>query len=174
MAGVQSVRLLGVERVVNPQGAPAPCGVLRRSGLRGVSCRSSLRGCGDLDLRGVRLVVVTKEGAFRGGDYNKRRCGVVRNALAVDTGTSVAENSSGWAKFRTAVGNANQTLQNVVKLNHWVVRDYGKLVNAVNSLEEYTRSLSDVQLREKTTEFQERLKKGELLASMFADENEHY
>lgn len=84
---------------------------------------------------------------------------MARNALAVDT---ARENVSAWEKFRTAVGNTNDTLQKVVKLNYWVVRDYDKLVKAVNSLENYTRRLSDLQLREKTTEFQERLKNGEL------------
>ncbi|KAG0576049.1 hypothetical protein KC19_5G051100 [Ceratodon purpureus] len=157
VAGVQSMRLLGVERAVNYQGGGC-VPVERRSGLRGVGWGSSFLGCGDLGLRGLRLVAVRRK-----GEGEKRRCGVVRNALAVEAGRSTGESSSAWAKLRSAVGNANQTLQNVVKLNHWVVRDYDKLVGAVNGLEKRMRSLSDVQLREKTAEFQERLKKGETL-----------
>jgi hypothetical protein len=119
-------------------------------------------GSGDLGSRGLRLAV-KKEFRIRA---NRRCGGVVRNALAVDAAPSTTENPSPWAKLRLAVGSANQTLRNVVKLNHWVVRDYQNLVDAVNSLENYTRSLSDVQLREKTTEFQDRLKNGKLIPSI--------
>lgn len=156
MAGLQSLRLLGVDRV---QGASCVAvGRRTRSGFAGYP----LLGSGDLGSRGLRLAVEKEDGAFR--IRANRRCGgVVRNALAVDATPSATENPSPWAKLRSAVGSANQTLRNVVKLNHWVVRDYQNLVNAVNSLESYTRSLSDVQLREKTTEFQERLKQGETL-----------
>ena len=166
MAGLQSLRLLGVNNVANHRSASCVA-VGRRSGFCNFGCRNWLTGSGDLGLKGLRLVVVRKEGAVGGGNCDRPRCGVVRNALAVDTNTSTTENSSAWKKFCTTLRNANQTLQNVVNINYWVVRDYDKLVHAVNSVEGYTRGLSDIELREKTTEFKERLKKGELLALSF-------
>lgn len=146
MAELQTLRLLGVNKL-SKLPATAPCVALGRNG-------APFRNPGEL---GLRLV---------GAKKLRLRHGVTRNALAVDTDVSTrADSPSAWEKFRTLVGNSNQTLQKAVKLNHWVVRDYDKLVNAVNGLEGYVRSLSDGQLREKTGEFQERLKQGELRVS---------
>ncbi|KAJ3671636.1 hypothetical protein LUZ60_007715 [Juncus effusus] len=54
-------------------------------------------------------------------------------------------------------------------LNSWVVRDYYRLVNSVNSLEPRIHRLSDKQLREKTAEFRGRLNQGETLADIQAE-----
>lgn len=160
MAGMQPTRLLGIDRAPNYQGAP-PAAVWK-SAFRDVGCQNSSLCSAFLGFRGLRLVVVKKaEESLGGRNYKKQPYGVTQNALAVDTNPATTEHSSAWKKFRSAIGNANQTMQKVGKLNHWVVRDYDKLVNAVNSLETYMRSLSDAQLRGKTDEFRERLKKGE-------------
>jgi preprotein translocase subunit SecA len=54
-------------------------------------------------------------------------------------------------------------------MNYWVVRDYYRLVESVNSLEPQIQSLSDEQLKAKTAEFRERLARGESLADMQAE-----
>lgn len=91
MAGLQTLRLLGVDRV-----SPSPYVTL------GTGFRTSSLGTGELGFR--RLAVVKQQ---RVDSLQKRRSGVVRNALAVET--SREKHPSGWEKFRTAVGNTNQT-----------------------------------------------------------------
>ncbi|KAE9445799.1 hypothetical protein C3L33_22304, partial [Rhododendron williamsianum] len=54
-------------------------------------------------------------------------------------------------------------------LNYWVIRDYYRLVNFVNSLEPHIQKLSDKQLTEKTMEFRYRLRQGETLADLQAE-----
>ncbi|XP_058219645.1 protein translocase subunit SECA2, chloroplastic isoform X2 [Rhododendron vialii] len=54
-------------------------------------------------------------------------------------------------------------------LNYWVIRDYYRLVNFVNSLEPHIQKLSDEQLTEKTMEFRYRLRQGETLADLQAE-----
>ncbi|KAH7680776.1 Protein translocase subunit SecA protein [Dioscorea alata] len=54
-------------------------------------------------------------------------------------------------------------------LNNWVVSDYYRLVDSVNGLEQSFRGLSDEQLRLKTTEFRQRLSRGETLADIQAE-----
>lgn len=54
-------------------------------------------------------------------------------------------------------------------MNSWVVRDYYRLVSAVNALEPDIVRLSDEQLRAKTEEFRLRLANGETLADIQAD-----
>ncbi|KAM0939798.1 putative protein translocase subunit SecA, SecA DEAD-like, SecA motor DEAD [Dioscorea sansibarensis] len=54
-------------------------------------------------------------------------------------------------------------------LNNWVVRDYYRLVDSVNGLEQSVRWLSDEQLRAKSTEFRQRLSRGETLADIQAE-----
>ncbi|XP_008781674.2 protein translocase subunit SECA2, chloroplastic isoform X2 [Phoenix dactylifera] len=54
-------------------------------------------------------------------------------------------------------------------LNNWVVRDYYRLVNAVNALEPRIQRLSDEQLRGKTVEFRLRLSQGETLSDIQAE-----
>lgn len=85
-------------------------------------------------------------------------------ALAVDTDLSPSQESSSglFSRFQEKVGKAKRDLQQLLKLNHWVVRDYFKLVEAVNSLEDLTRNLSDVELCATTNEFRKRLKTGEI------------
>ncbi|KAL2611692.1 hypothetical protein R1flu_023384 [Riccia fluitans] len=59
--------------------------------------------------------------------------------------------------------------RHMLKLNHWVVRDYYKLVETVNSLEPSIRALSDEQLRGKTDEFRQRVRDGTTLDSIQAE-----
>ncbi|KAK6775546.1 hypothetical protein RDI58_026547 [Solanum bulbocastanum] len=54
-------------------------------------------------------------------------------------------------------------------LNNWVVKDYYRLVNSVNSMEPQLQNLSDEQLRAKTLEFRGRLREGETLAHIQAE-----
>lgn len=54
-------------------------------------------------------------------------------------------------------------------LNNWVVKDYYRLVNSVNSMEPQIQNLSDEQLRAKTLEFRRRLREGETLAHIQAE-----
>ncbi|KAL5993121.1 hypothetical protein ACLOJK_014042 [Asimina triloba] len=54
-------------------------------------------------------------------------------------------------------------------LNYWVVRDYYRLVDAVNSLEPHIVKLSDEQLTAKTDEFRSRLREGETVADIQAE-----
>ncbi|KAI3900870.1 hypothetical protein MKW92_009677 [Papaver armeniacum] len=52
-------------------------------------------------------------------------------------------------------------------LNYWVVRDYYRLVESVNSLEHHIQTLSDAELAAKTEEFRHRLgRQGETLAQI--------
>jgi preprotein translocase subunit SecA len=53
--------------------------------------------------------------------------------------------------------------------NDRLVRSYGQLVRAANSLEPAIKSLSDEQLRAKTPEFRERLKQGETLDDLLPE-----
>ncbi|KAM0939803.1 putative protein translocase subunit SecA, SecA DEAD-like, SecA motor DEAD [Dioscorea sansibarensis] len=57
---------------------------------------------------------------------------------------------------------------NLWSLNNWVVRDYYRLVDSVNGLEQSVQGLSDEQLRSETTEFRQRLGLGETLADIQA------
>lgn len=57
----------------------------------------------------------------------------------------------------------------MINLNYWVVRDYYRLVNSVNSFESLIQRLSDEQLSAKTLEFRRRLGDGETLADIQAE-----
>uniref|UniRef100_A0A161ZQ99 chloroplast protein-transporting ATPase n=1 Tax=Daucus carota subsp. sativus TaxID=79200 RepID=A0A161ZQ99_DAUCS len=57
-------------------------------------------------------------------------------------------------------------LTHIASSNYWVVKDYNRLVNSVNSLEQAIQQLSDDQLAAKTVEFRNRLAQGELLADI--------
>lgn len=63
----------------------------------------------------------------------------------------------------------NKTLSDVTSMNYWVVRDYYRLVDAVNVLESRIQRLSDEQLTGKTAEFRRRLSEGETLADIQAE-----
>ncbi|OWM85122.1 hypothetical protein CDL15_Pgr027909 [Punica granatum] len=54
----------------------------------------------------------------------------------------------------------------LTSLNHWVVKDYYRLVDSVNSIEPRVQRLSDEQLAAKTLEFRRRLRQGETLADI--------
>ncbi|KAF6170541.1 hypothetical protein GIB67_031949 [Kingdonia uniflora] len=54
-------------------------------------------------------------------------------------------------------------------LNHWVVRDYYRLVESVNSFEPQIGRLSDDELTAKTEEFRVRLRRGETVAHIQAE-----
>lgn len=64
------------------------------------------------------------------------------------------------------MGRITKTWSDITSLNYWVVRDYYRLVDSVNSLEPRIRSLSDDQLAAKTVEFRNRLAQGETLADI--------
>ncbi|KAF3661590.1 Protein translocase subunit SECA2, chloroplastic [Capsicum annuum] len=57
----------------------------------------------------------------------------------------------------------------ISSLNNWVVKDYYRLVNSVNSMEPQIQHLSDEQLSAKTLEFRRRLREGETLAHIQAE-----
>ncbi|XP_078434068.1 preprotein translocase SecA family protein isoform X2 [Wolffia australiana] len=59
--------------------------------------------------------------------------------------------------------------RDLLSLNSWVVRDYCRLVSAVNGLEASMRRLTDNELSSKTEEFRLRLRKGEMLADIQAE-----
>ncbi|KAK7835122.1 protein translocase subunit seca2 [Quercus suber] len=67
------------------------------------------------------------------------------------------------------LGRVTKTWSDLTSLNHWVVRDYYRLVNSVNALEPKIQSLSDEQLTAKTVEFRRRLRQGETLADIQAE-----
>ncbi|KAG6674221.1 hypothetical protein I3842_15G031100 [Carya illinoinensis] len=67
------------------------------------------------------------------------------------------------------LGRLSKTWSDVMSLNHWVVRDYDRLVKSVNILEPEIKRLSDEQLSAKTEEFRGRLRQGETLAHIQAE-----
>ncbi|KAG7943218.1 hypothetical protein I3843_15G027500 [Carya illinoinensis] len=67
------------------------------------------------------------------------------------------------------LGRLSKTWSDVMSLNHWVVRDYDRLVKSVNVLEPEIKRLSDEQLSAKTEEFRGRLRQGETLAHIQAE-----
>ncbi|CAM6094872.1 unnamed protein product [Calypogeia fissa] len=91
----------------------------------------------------------------------RRRKFCCRSAIDVDTKPAISTKES---KSKSRGG----PLQ-MLSLNHWVVQDYYKLVEAVNSLEPSIRLLSDEQLRAKTDEFRLRLQSGASLDSIEAE-----
>ncbi|KVH88510.1 Protein translocase subunit SecA, partial [Cynara cardunculus var. scolymus] len=66
------------------------------------------------------------------------------------------------------LGLVTKTWGDFTSLNYWVVRDYYRLVEYVNSFESRIQKLSDEQLTAKTAEFRRRLGKGETLANIEA------
>ncbi|KAM4077118.1 hypothetical protein ACJW30_12G115200 [Castanea mollissima] len=73
------------------------------------------------------------------------------------------------AVLKNHLGRVTKTWSDFTSLNHWVVRDYYRLVNSVNALEPKIQSLSDEQLTVKTVEFRRRLRQGETLADIQAE-----
>ncbi|KAB1220996.1 Protein translocase subunit SECA2, chloroplastic [Morella rubra] len=67
------------------------------------------------------------------------------------------------------LGRLCKTWSDVTSLNHWVVRDYCRLVSSVNALEPQIKRLSDEQLTAKTEEFRRRLSQGETLGDIQAE-----
>ncbi|OVA05612.1 Protein translocase subunit SecA [Macleaya cordata] len=65
---------------------------------------------------------------------------------------------------KDSFGNLKKNWSDFTSLNYWVVRDYYRLVDSVNSLELQIQSLSNEQLAAKTEEFRLRLGHGETLA----------
>ncbi|KAF8023697.1 hypothetical protein BT93_F1012 [Corymbia citriodora subsp. variegata] len=84
--------------------------------------------------------------------YNLRR----RRLTPVSAVASVKENN----------GRVVRTWRDFASLNYWVVRDYYRLVDAVNSHEPHMQRLTDDQLAAKTLEFRQRLGQGETLADI--------
>ncbi|KAJ4700751.1 Protein translocase subunit SecA [Melia azedarach] len=73
------------------------------------------------------------------------------------------------ASVKENLGRVRKTLSDFTSLNYWVVRDYYRLVDAVNGLEPQIQGLSDEQLTAKTAEFKQRLSQGETLADIQAE-----
>ncbi|GMH31238.1 hypothetical protein Nepgr_033081 [Nepenthes gracilis] len=73
------------------------------------------------------------------------------------------------ASLKETVGLIRNKWSDITSLNHWVVKDYYRLVDFVNALEPRVRSLSDDQLKAKTGEFCRRLEQGETLADIQAE-----
>ncbi|XP_057773204.1 protein translocase subunit SECA2, chloroplastic [Salvia miltiorrhiza] len=73
------------------------------------------------------------------------------------------------SSLKEKIGGVKKTWDELSSLNHWVVRDYYRLVNSVNALEPHIQKLSDEQLRAKTEEFRQRLKQGATLADIQAE-----
>ncbi|KAL9245136.1 hypothetical protein vseg_018821 [Gypsophila vaccaria] len=73
------------------------------------------------------------------------------------------------AFLKEGSGQVKKKWGDVTGLNYWVVRDYYRLVDAVNVLEPRFQSLSDEQLRAKTEEFRHRLALGETLSDIQAE-----
>ncbi|AAD41417.1 Similar to gb/X82404 chloroplast SecA protein from Pisum sativum [Arabidopsis thaliana] len=86
-----------------------------------------------------------------------KRCHLVRRSCVVS------------ASLTGNLGRLKRNVQDFTSMNYWVVRDYYRLVESVNSLEPQIQSLSDEQLKAKTAEFRERLARGESLADMQAE-----
>ncbi|XP_042049198.1 protein translocase subunit SECA2, chloroplastic-like isoform X1 [Salvia splendens] len=74
-----------------------------------------------------------------------------------------------FVSLQEKIGAIQKTWNELRSLNHWVVRDYYRLVNSVNGLEPHIQKLSDEQLRAKTEEFRQRLKQGATLADIQAE-----
>ncbi|XP_024961626.1 protein translocase subunit SECA2, chloroplastic-like isoform X2 [Cynara cardunculus var. scolymus] len=73
------------------------------------------------------------------------------------------------ASLKENLGLVTKTWGDFTSLNYWVVRDYYRLVEYVNSFESRIQKLSDEQLTAKTAEFRRRLGKGETLANIEAE-----
>ncbi|KAG9457145.1 hypothetical protein H6P81_001653 [Aristolochia fimbriata] len=73
------------------------------------------------------------------------------------------------ALLKDSLRQVTQSWSDFTSLNYWVVRDYQRLVDDVNSFEPQISRLSDEQLREKTMEFRLRLGYGETLADIQAE-----
>lgn len=73
------------------------------------------------------------------------------------------------ASVKENLSRVRKTLVDFTSLNYWVVRDYYRLVEAVNAIEPQIKSLSDEQLTAKTAEFKQRLRQGETLADIQAE-----
>uniref|UniRef100_A0A7N0TSW9 Protein translocase subunit SecA n=1 Tax=Kalanchoe fedtschenkoi TaxID=63787 RepID=A0A7N0TSW9_KALFE len=73
------------------------------------------------------------------------------------------------ALIKEPLGHFTKTWSNLSALNYWVVKDYYRLVNSVNSLEPQTQRLSNQQLAAKTVEFRNRLQSGETIADIQAE-----
>eukprot|EP00249_Psilotum_nudum_P015907 c25575_g1_i1 orf=594-3800(-) len=80
-------------------------------------------------------------------------------------GVSHRDDKSWLEPFREIKSN----WQRFTNLNYWVVRDYYRLVKAVNAFEPVMRRLSNTQLHTKTDEFRERIRQGESLDDIQAE-----
>ncbi|CAH9128439.1 unnamed protein product [Cuscuta epithymum] len=73
------------------------------------------------------------------------------------------------ASLKENINGLKKTLTNFTSLNHWIVRDYDRLVSLVNAFEPQIQELSDEQLSAKTVEFRKRLREGESLSHIQAE-----
>ncbi|XP_058089861.1 protein translocase subunit SECA2, chloroplastic isoform X1 [Magnolia sinica] len=86
---------------------------------------------------------------------SSRICGTSKLPLVASLKENVIHFKKNWRDF--------------ISLNYWVVQDYYRLVDSVNSLEPQVLRLSDEQLTAKTDEFRHRLSQGETLADIQAE-----
>lgn len=73
------------------------------------------------------------------------------------------------ASLKEKIGKIKRKWVDLTSMNYWVVRDYYRLVDSVNSLEPQIQALSGEMLRAKTLEFRRRLNQGETLADIQAE-----
>lgn len=86
----------------------------------------------------------------------------IRSSAKSILAVSVKENNIGALERKK-----KKNWMNFTSLNYWVVRDYYRLVDSVNSLEHHIQTLSDAELAAKTEEFRHRLgRQGETLAQI--------
>ncbi|CAM8980221.1 unnamed protein product [Rhodiola kirilowii] len=90
----------------------------------------------------------------------------IRSCFVVRRGSSAAPVK---AFVKEQLGRVTKSWSDLSALNYWVVKDYYRLVNSVNSLEPKIQKLSDEQLASKTVEFRSRLQSGETLADIQAE-----
>ncbi|XP_016569707.1 protein translocase subunit SECA2, chloroplastic isoform X2 [Capsicum annuum] len=110
---------------------------------------------------------------FRDGDQidavplGSITCDSVVTALLYRQGKLFVGQADGVIKEKT--DGVRKSWSGISSLNNWVVKDYYRLVNSVNSMEPQIQHLSDEQLSAKTLEFRRRLREGETLAHIQAE-----
>lgn len=73
------------------------------------------------------------------------------------------------SSLKENLGRLSRNWSDISSLNYWVIRDYLRLVNSVNTFETQIQRLSDEQLSAKTEEFRQRLRQGETLEEIQAE-----
>lgn len=79
------------------------------------------------------------------------------------------ERATSTSLSKEDLGRITKTWSEFSSINYWVVRDYYRLVQYVNSIDPQMQTLSDEQLAAKTAEFRRRLGQGETIADIQAE-----